>query len=1007
MVAKKDSDKDEDKEDKVVKKDSDSDEKKITDLPGIGPAVAAKLESAGVYDLMSLAVMGPSELADAAGVGPAVARKAIQAARNMLDLGFQTGTDYEIKRSNTIHITTGSENINNLLGGKGVESRAITEAFGAYGSGKCISKDTIVSYFNDARMHVEPVQETYNKYNKNNEFKFEEGSAIPVSTIKVLAWNNCKLDITKASHLYKEKVKNLYLIRTKRGRILKVTGNHQVLSFDEGVTWKKSSELRAGDLIASPRELNLVTESVYDEDDAYFLGLFVAEGSSNPFSISISSEKIKDWVCYYINNKFGYMPRVREDKRREEIVYTILLRNATRIIMDGVDKCNSATKYIPEGIFLSNTGIVSSFLGGYLDGDGEISKNDVSATTKSSKLATQLSYLFLRLGVSTSIKDKIVQRESYKIIRVSGEDRGKLIGLKFKLKRFLPTIKNSSYGYPRKIVNIICELYKESIGGNRGKLRKLVGKHHINQGYRNLVGNIKTGVINSNTLEQIEEIFNSQKDVFIDLLDKINQGEFSFSLLKDIYPKLPFAFNMLSEKMNVSKSTMRNYYLRKIPSSKIELLRNLIINELRARVDTICLAIEIISEIKMFNWDVVESTQVTEYNDFVYDFVVPEGHSFVGGNLPTMMHNTQLGLTLAVNVQLPVEKGGANGKCVFIDTEGTFRPSRIKQIAEGLGANPEKVLKNIFVARAFNSDHQMLLVEKVSEMIKNGEPIKLVIVDSLTAHFRAEFAGRGQLADRQQRLNKYLHNLMKIAEQHNLVVYVTNQVMSNPAMMFGDPTTAIGGNIVGHACLTGDTKVALVDGRNLSFIELIKEHNQGKVNFTFSIDKNNKIKIAEIKDPRLTRINAEIMKVVLDNGEEIKCTLDHKFMLKDGSYKEAQHLISGESLMPFYKEDIINNKNKLRLIRELAPIISPKNHKVVRAEFLKEFTEVYDLAIDNTHNFSLTAGIFVHNSTFRMYLRRGKKDSRVAKLIDSPNLPDNETVFFLTEAGIKDGAVEE
>jgi DNA repair protein RadA len=160
---------------------------------------------------------------------------------------------------------------------------------------------------------------------------------------------------------------------------------------------------------------------------------------------------------------------------------------------------------------------------------------------------------------------------------------------------------------------------------------------------------------------------------------------------------------------------------------------------------------------------------------------------------------TQLGSTLAVNVQLPLEKGGANGKCVFIDTEGTFRPQRIRQIAEALGANPEKVLKNILVARAFNSDHQMLLLDKISEMVKSGEPIKLLIVDSLTAHFRAEFSGRGQLADRQQRLNRYMHNLMKLAEQHNIAVYVTNQVMSNPAQLFGDPTTAIGGNIVGHA----------------------------------------------------------------------------------------------------------------------------------------------------------------------------------------------------------------
>ncbi len=160
---------------------------------------------------------------------------------------------------------------------------------------------------------------------------------------------------------------------------------------------------------------------------------------------------------------------------------------------------------------------------------------------------------------------------------------------------------------------------------------------------------------------------------------------------------------------------------------------------------------------------------------------------------------TQLGLSLAVNCQFPFEMGGAEGKSVYIDTEGTFRPERIKQIAESKGLNPEKVLKNILVARAFNSDHQILLIDKVGELIKNGENVKVVIVDSLTAHFRAEFSGRGQLADRQQKLNKYLHNLMKLSEQFNLAVYVTNQVMSNPAMMFGDPTTAIGGNIVGHA----------------------------------------------------------------------------------------------------------------------------------------------------------------------------------------------------------------
>ena len=117
-----------------------------------------------------------------------------------------------------------------------------------------------------------------------------------------------------------------------------------------------------------------------------------------------------------------------------------------------------------------------------------------------------------------------------------------------------------------------------------------------------------------------------------------------------------------------------------------------------------------------------------------------------------------------------------------------------------MGLDASTALKNIFVARAFNSDHQMLLVDKVSELINEKKlPIKLVIVDSLTSHFRAEFSGRGMLADRQQKLNKHIHSLVRLSEQYKIAVYITNQVMANPGVMFGDPTTAIGGHILAHA----------------------------------------------------------------------------------------------------------------------------------------------------------------------------------------------------------------
>ncbi len=160
---------------------------------------------------------------------------------------------------------------------------------------------------------------------------------------------------------------------------------------------------------------------------------------------------------------------------------------------------------------------------------------------------------------------------------------------------------------------------------------------------------------------------------------------------------------------------------------------------------------------------------------------------------------SQIAHALAVRCQLPKEKGGCGGMAVFIDSEGTFRPERIIQMAQGLGIEPDEALRNIKVARAFNSDHQMLLAEKIDDLIKKqGLNVKLVIVDSLTSHFRAEFLGRGTLADRQQKINKHMHVLSKLADMHNLVVYVTNQVMARPDVFFGDPTEAIGGHIVAH-----------------------------------------------------------------------------------------------------------------------------------------------------------------------------------------------------------------
>ena len=149
-------------------------------------------------------------------------------------------------------------------------------------------------------------------------------------------------------------------------------------------------------------------------------------------------------------------------------------------------------------------------------------------------------------------------------------------------------------------------------------------------------------------------------------------------------------------------------------------------------------------------------------------------------------------------------------------------------------------------------------------------------------------------------------------------------------------------------CFSGNTKIALADGRNINFIELIEEHNIGKENFCYTILDNGKTGIQKIENPRKTKMNTEAIKIVLDNDEEIVCTPDHLFMLRDGTYKKAYELKPTDSLMPFKKH--------------LEEVIIINNHKIKLSMPLKEKIDVYDIEVPGTHNFALASGVFVHNS---------------------------------------------
>ncbi|QSG13831.1 DNA repair and recombination protein RadA [Halapricum desulfuricans] len=224
---------------------------------------------------------------------------------------------------------------------------------------------------------------------------------------------------------------------------------------------------------------------------------------------------------------------------------------------------------------------------------------------------------------------------------------------------------------------------------------------------------------------------------------------------------------------------------------------------------------------------------------------------------------------LSVTVQLPSEYGGLEGSAIFIDSEDTFRPERIDQMVNGLDDEAieatmvlhgiveeegdadagdealveelvESMLDKIHVAKAFNSNHQILLAEKAQEIASESQddefPVRLLTVDSLTAHFRAEYVGRGELAERQQKLNKHLHDLMRVGDLNNTAVVVTNQVASNPDSFFGDPTQPIGGNILGHTSTfrmylrksKGNKRIVkLVDAPNLPDGEAVMRVEEG------------------------------------------------------------------------------------------------------------------------------------------------------------------------------------
>ncbi len=593
--------------------------KSLEDLPGIGKALAEKLRDAGYSSIEAIAVASVPELQEVTGLSENKIKQIIEVAKNNVEFIIETAEKVLEKRKEIGRLTTGSRNLDKLLGG-GLETQAIVESFGEFGSGKCVAKDTPVIYFSNNKQIIKSIEEVYKKYReKFGEERHDDGFIVKLENVQVMSLTEDGLRKVPASFIYKEFAEELIKISTYKGRCLKITRSHKLLTLtDGGLRWVSAKDIKEGSFIACPK----VSLIKLNERDAFALGVLHAISKGG-----MPNEK----VLYMIREHF-------EKKYNRNISNEDILA-----LKDEIGEF--AQKYSLKDVLYSNLDILSSYIAGF-----------------SSVMSIE------KLKLSRDFANRIVR-------------------------------ENCTETVLKKVTDFIEKLY--------------------NKKFEDILADVKK---------------------LLELLENKN-------------------------------------------------LKN---------VDEYLESLRLLKLILKFDWDIVVEICREEYKDFVYDFVVPKYHNFVGGNLPTFFHNTQLAHQLAVNVQLSKKEGGLDSSALYIDTENTFRPERIIQMAKRYESlDPKEVLKNIYIARAYTTEDQILIAEKCEKIIDDYN-VKLIIVDSLTANFRVEYPGRGMLYERQQKLNRHLKTLHNLANAYNLVVYVTNQVQAKPDTFFADPTRPVGGHVLGH-----------------------------------------------------------------------------------------------------------------------------------------------------------------------------------------------------------------
>jgi len=717
-------------QEEVKTKKSKEKEFSIADLPGVGPATMEKLVGAGYDSLLAISVSSPGELVEVGGFTENAARKIIKSARDMMGIGFESGEDLLKKREQVIKISTGSKAFDAMLGG-GVETGALTEMYGAYGSGK-------TSVAHQLAVNVQLPKEKGGA----------DGIAVWIDTEGTLR-PEYLVKLAKAKGLdVKQALKNFRGVRAFNS----ILGDEEVcITNDEHFHTEPISH------VIEERKENPISTFAFDPTNGNI--------SKVPITSSISHEIGDNNELYKITTRYGRQVCVTgahglfKGVRMSKITgkpmkgwrgqmkpvaeYASLLKEGDHIALPRklpIPEKELTEINLAEKLKHSLGNDVLSEILGLVNGSW-IKLNEIDDTSS----VTKIKLVHTGRRKSTEIPNLISPNKSFYwllgmiIAEGNSQHKGRIIRLRI----------NSNHEYLLRCKDIIKDIFNvESYFHEKNSLLLVPSRLLCLV----ITYGLEVRFDNYSYQRRIPSwLFELPRDDLKYFLHGYWEGDGCHGE-KRRQDRLIFTTSSRGLAHDVTLALMRFGLVGSIIKLKFKNPKD--------------------------NWNVAYRVEVGGLN--MSDV--------------TRLENTKQQLNAPFWNDLffakvrKIEKIHVDKKTKVYDFEVNSSTAPYQNFIGGFGG-----------ICCHNSDHQMLLAEKIEELIKQGLPVKLLIVDSLMSHFRADFSGRGELAPRQQKLNKHMHALLRLAHTYNIAIYVTNQVMAKPDTFFGDPTEAIGGHVLAHA----------------------------------------------------------------------------------------------------------------------------------------------------------------------------------------------------------------